>query len=117
MIMAVASILLASIGQVLLKIGVARLGGVRFSQATLISTLMSVATQPAIVGGLALFGASMLLWLNVLSSMDLSKAYPMVGLSYVMITILSRFVLGETITASRLLGIALILAGVTVVAK
>jgi multidrug transporter EmrE-like cation transporter len=115
--MALISILLGSVGQVLLKVGVSRLGGVRFEQGSVLPTLLDIATQPPIVVGVLLFGTSMLIWLGVLSSMDLSKAYPIVGLSYVLVTIMSRFLLGEAITASRLAGIALVLAGVTVISK
>ena len=116
-VLALVSVCLGSIGQVLLKVGVGRIGGVRFDQGSLFKTLLRIAMEPAIIGGVVLFATSMVMWLGVISTMELSSAHPVLGLSYVLIALLSRVFLGEAITPNRLAGIALILAGVTLVTK
>lgn len=114
-LLALVSISLGAVGQFLLKLGVTRMGGLVFKKAELLSTAWKIATQPYIVTGLALFVFSMVLWLGVLSKMELSRAYPMVSISYVLVALMARFVLGEQLTATRMAGIAVILAGVVLV--
>lgn len=99
-------------GQFLLKVGVARMGGVDYQAGRLIPTVIKVAGQPAILGGVALFATSMMLWLGVLSKMDLSRAQPLIALSYVLVPLLSHLFLGETVGLTRVAGIGLILVGV-----
>ncbi|NPV69114.1 MAG: EamA family transporter [Firmicutes bacterium] len=117
MSMALVSILLGSTGQFLLKLGVTRLGGVRWGPGLFISTIFDVFMEPFIVCGVGLLGISMLIWLAVISRMQLSTAYPLVSLSYVMVTIMSRLFLGEPLTLSKALGMSLILAGITAISR
>ena len=110
---ALISVLLGSLGQFLLKVGVTRMGGVQYGGGgELAATVIKVAQQPAILGGVVLFATSMMLWLGVLSRMDLSKAQPMIALSYAFVPVLSRLFLGETVGLTRVAGIGLILMGV-----
>ncbi len=109
---ALLSVLLGSVGQFLLKIGVNRMGGVRYGGGEWAATVLKVAQQPAIIGGVVLFASSMMLWLGVLSRMDLSRAQPMIALSYAFVPVLSWAFLGETVGLARVAGIGLILVGV-----
>jgi drug/metabolite transporter (DMT)-like permease len=113
--LALISISLGAVGQFLLKVGVNRIGGIAFKRAELVATMWKVATQPYIVVGLVLFVLSMVIWLAVLSKMELSRAYPMVSISYVLVALMARFFLGEPLSWTRLTGIAVILVGVVLV--
>jgi undecaprenyl phosphate-alpha-L-ara4N flippase subunit ArnE len=62
-------------------------------------------------------GASMLLWLMVLQHMDISKAFPVVSMSLVLVMLISRFRFGEHIPLRRWLGAAVITLGVCLVAS
>ena len=111
------SVTLAALAQVTLKVGVNR---VTPSGGTLTldgSSLRSLATSPIILGGLVLFGLSAVVWLLVLSRATLSFAYPFASLSYVLILIFGRVVLHEQVTALRMAGVALIVAGIVLVAQ
>ena len=55
-------------------------------------------------------------WLGVLSKWDVSKAYPLVGLGFVL-TVAIGFLVGEDVTLTRAMGVALICAGVFVVGR
>lgn len=70
---------------------------------------------PALFVGLALYAASMLLWLFALARVELSFAFPFVSLSYVGILLAGRFRLAETMHESRIWGAVLIVAGVVLV--
>jgi drug/metabolite transporter (DMT)-like permease len=68
-------------------------------------------------GGFACYAVSIVLWLGVLSSNQVSVAYPMIAVGYVIVTALSFLILGETIPPARLLGIAMICVGVLLVVR
>ena len=62
----------------------------------------------ALTGYLATF----VLWLAILHASPLSAAFPVTALVYVFVPVCGWLLLGEAVTAGRLAGIALILAGV-----
>lgn len=105
------SIAIGAVGQFLLKLGANRLG----APLPFFRMVWAVLATPTILAGILCFGLSMLLWVLVLRVLPLSTAYPMVSLSYVIVTALSALFLGETLTAAKLLGLALIMAGVVLV--
>jgi drug/metabolite transporter (DMT)-like permease len=64
----------------------------------------------------SLFGAflGMLSWILALGKTELSYAYPFTSLSFVLILFASAMVFDEPITATKLAGMALIVAGIFV---
>jgi drug/metabolite transporter (DMT)-like permease len=67
-----------------------------------------------VLGGLACWTASTLLWLLVLQRERLSFAYTLTSLNYVLVPLAARFVLGERLGGIRMVGMALIALGVGV---
>ena len=69
--------------------------------------------------GLGCYGVSMMLWIIALSRCDLSLAYPMLSLSYVLVYIAAVYwpKLGESASTLKTAGIMLIVAGVMLVAR
>lgn len=106
------SIVLGACGQIFLKVAVNRMGGVDLSIRYLLPTLMKLATNGWLLAGLIMFGISMLLWLKVISNTDLSRAYPTVSLSYVIVFLVSVFLFKEGVTLSKIIGMICILVGV-----
>lgn len=68
-------------------------------------------------GGLGCYAIGILLWLAVLSSNEVSVAYPMLSIGYVIAIVLSFILLGEGIPPTRLVGIALICVGVVLITR
>jgi undecaprenyl phosphate-alpha-L-ara4N flippase subunit ArnE len=62
-------------------------------------------------------GGSMLLWLWVLQDIEVSKAFPVISLSLVLVMLISRFTFGEHISLRRWVGAAVITLGVCLVAS
>jgi len=114
--MAVAILLLAiclgALGQILLKSGLGQLGD-RPGIARVLSTIL---TNARVFGGFLCYGVSSLFYLVALSRLPLSYAYPMIALSYVIVTYLAWQLLGERVPLLRIGGLAIILVGVVVVA-
>lgn len=73
------------------------------------------ARQPRLWLGLALFGVSAAFWLIVLSRVDLSIAYPFVGVSYVAVVLIGRFLLHEHVPGLRWIGVVVVAAGIAII--
>lgn len=113
----VASVLIAVAGQTVLKMGMTDVGRIGSAEARdLGATFMRVAANPKVVGGLALYFVSALLYMVALSRVDLSAAYPFAGLSYVAIALIAWLVLGEQVPVMRWVGTLVITLGVGIVA-
>jgi multidrug transporter EmrE-like cation transporter len=104
------AIMLLSAGQTALKAGLNAIGGVSLSDGPM--GFLKLFQTPWVIVGFACYGLSSILWLDVLSKLDFSLAFPMVGLTYVFTLLIGRFFFGETVGWERMLGVSLILCGV-----
>ena len=59
----------------------------------------------------------MLLWLNALSKVELSRLYPFVGMGFVLTTLAGWALFGDSLSPQRLIGIALVVGGIAPVAR
>lgn len=103
--------------QLLLKIGTKTLGEISFSWGTLFPLGLRLAQNPAIMVGLILYVLSVAVWLFVLSRVDVSYAYPLSSLGYVLTALVGSWYLGEVLTPARWIGIMVILGGVYLVSR
>ena|SRR3989344_3670252 len=101
-------IICAALGQLILKAGMNQVG--KFD-------LIRSFTNPLVLFGLAFYGASLILWMMVLTRENLSFAYPLVAFSYVVTVVLSRVFLHEPVPSLRWLGLAVIVVGILLIAK
>jgi multidrug transporter EmrE-like cation transporter len=86
------------------------------AQPQSIRTLFFVLMETYVLAGLVLYGLGAVVWLGVLSQWDVSKAYPLVGLGFVF-AVLVGYLLGEQVTPTRVVGVALICAGAILVGR
>lgn len=110
-------VLLNAGAQLLLKAGVNAVGPISVQSATLLPTLGRVLAQGPILAGLACYVLSVGVWLVALSRIEVSLAYPMLSLGYVVNAIAAWWLFGEALGPQRCSGIALILLGVFFVAR
>jgi multidrug transporter EmrE-like cation transporter len=87
------------------------------SMATLGSSVAILMRNAPFWAGMVCYGASVCVWLAALSKAPVSTAYPMLSLGYVVVAAVSVTWLGESMTLPKLLGIALICAGVVLVSR
>ncbi len=72
----------------------------------------------AVGGGAILYLVSFALWLLIVERLPLSIAFPTaIGLSMIAISVGSALVLGESVGVTKVLGMALILAGIALIAR
>src|SRR5687767_4707023 len=93
-----ASIVLNALAQLSVKVGADKLDEVR-KRSPFETALNAFLHVPWIPAGLALYGLSFVFWAYTLSKHDLSFAYPVVSIGYVLVFILSWLVLKEDISA------------------
>jgi len=97
--------------QLLLRSGMAELS--ELSGVQLYVTAVSSWPVPT---GILCYVVGTLVWLAVLSRLDLAVVYPLGSFNYVLVTLLSATVLGEIVSPLRWAGTALILIGILVIA-
>lgn len=114
---AILSIILSVAAQFSLKTGMSSEGvKVLVSQPKSIRTFFYIFLDKHVLGGFLLYGIGAMVWLGVLSKWDVSKAYPLVGIGFVF-TVFIGFLVGEQVTITRIIGAALICAGVFLVGQ
>ena len=110
-------VLLNAAAQLLLKAGTNAIGHFEFSGANLVPVGWQVATQPYIIGGLCCYVVSLVIWILALSRVEVSIAYPMLSIGYVVNAAAAYFLFGEAVSGQRIVGIGIIVLGVYVVAR
>lgn len=110
-------VLLNAAAQLLLKAGVNAIGAITLDRGTLLVTALRVLTQWPVLAGLTLYVVSVGVWIIGLSRVDVSIAYPMLSLGYVVNALAAWYLFGEMIGPLRVAGILLILAGVFLIAR
>jgi multidrug transporter EmrE-like cation transporter len=104
--------------QLLLKVATRPLAHFsQFSADTLGNAVMILFRSLPFWAGMICYGASVCVWLGALSKAPVSTAYPMLSLGYVVVATVSVLWLGESMGPAKVLGIALICAGVFLVSR
>ena len=80
----------------------------------IVGAFLRILLNPWIVVGLGFFGISFFFMAAALSRTDLTLAYPMMsGIVYLLLLFIGFFFFKENITVLRVAGMALVLAGIT----
>ncbi len=77
----------------------------------------ALVASPSFWAALAIYGVATLLWVYVLIQVPLSRAMPFIALTFVLAPALSAMFFGERLTLLYGVGIAVIIAGVTIAAS
>lgn len=109
-----ASVLIAACGQLMLRYGMTN---IREDRPTAHGgqLLMAAARAPWVVGGLAVFGISALLWLVTLSKVPLSRAYPFTAIGFIAILAASSILLDEAIGPRLWVGALVVVGGLLLI--
>jgi len=104
-------------GQLFFRKGMLDVGEVSFSLPSLWKTLGGTTSNVYVISGFILFALGAILWLVVLSKVEVSYAYPIGSLGYILLLFASWLFLGETIPLSRWIGVLLICLGIFFIAR
>jgi drug/metabolite transporter (DMT)-like permease len=101
-----------AVGQLLFKAAAMRYA----SDGTVADRLLSLLANPYFMAAVVLYVGLTVLWVWILTFTPLSRGYPFVALAFAVTPLLGGLVFGEPITGRLILGIALILGGLVLVA-
>jgi multidrug transporter EmrE-like cation transporter len=110
-------VLLNALAQLLLKAGTNAVGQFEFTSANIVPVGLKLALQPAIMGGMACYVVSLVVWIMGLSRVEVSVAYPMLSIGYLINAVAAWYFFGESVDALRMTGIGFIIVGVFLVAR
>ncbi len=116
-LLVLAGVLLNAAAQLLLKVGTNAVGHFEFSAQNILPVGMKLAFEPHILGGLGCYVVSVVVWIMALSRVEVSIAYPMLSIGYVVNALAAWYLFGEALGAMRLTGIGFIIVGVYLVAR
>lgn len=110
-------VLLNATAQLLLKAGARSLDGLTLSFANAPTLLERAAFNGPIIAGLGCYVVSVAVWILALTRVQVSVAYPMLSIGYVVNAVAAWALFAEELTLQRLAGIVVIIAGCWLVAR
>jgi drug/metabolite transporter (DMT)-like permease len=113
----ISGVILNAFAQLFLKAGTNAVGAIHLTADNWFATGWKLATQLPILAGLACYAISLVVWVIGLSRADVTMAYPMLSLGYVVTAVLAWMFLGEIITVQRMVALAVIMIGVAMLAR
>lgn len=113
----ITGVLLNACAQLFLKAGTNAVGAIHLTAQNWFSTGLKLLFQLPILAGLACYAISLVVWIIGLSRTDVTLAYPMLSLGYVVGAIGAWAFLGETVSPQRLVALLVIVVGVALLAR
>jgi multidrug transporter EmrE-like cation transporter len=110
-------IVLNALAQLCLKAGTNAVGAIHLTVENWFSTGLKLATQLPILAGLTCYVVSLGVWIIGLSRVDVTIAYPLLSLGYIINAVGAWYFLGEIVSAQRILAIGVIIVGVALLAR
>ncbi len=110
-------VMLNAAAQLLLKEGMRRIGHFEFIWANFFPIALQVAGNVFILGGLTCYVVSVVVWLLVLSRVEVSFAYPLLSVGYIVNAVAGYYLFQENLSLPRISGILIICVGVYFVTR
>ncbi len=110
-------VLLNAAAQIVLKQGMRTIGHFAFALENLLPITLKAAMNPFIVTGLLCYVVSVAVWLMVLSRVEVSFAYPLLSIGYIVAAAAGWTFFDEALGPGRWLGILVICLGVYLVTR
>lgn len=111
------AVTLSASGELMLKHGMNRLGVLSMQFPEFLAGLGRAFSTPTILAGFGLVFAGAIFWLSVISRVELSWAYPMLSLGYIIVVVASWLLLGEQLSLARVAGVLVVCSGVVIIAR
>jgi len=111
------TILFTVYGQLIIKWQVNLAGSLpeTFEHKTLFFARLLV--NPWVVSAILAAFAAMICWMGAMTRFELSRAYPFMALNFVLVGLASPWLFNEPMSIAKLLGVALIVAGLIVISR
>ena len=110
-------VLLNAIAQLALKASVSDTGIINLDMQSLLSSAGSLATNLWLWVGLICYAISVVVWILALSRVDVSIAYPMLSIGYIVNALAASQLFNEPLGLEKVIGIGVIIVGVYILAR
>jgi multidrug transporter EmrE-like cation transporter len=110
-------VLLNAIAQLALKASVSDTGIINLDLQSLLTSAGSLASNLWLWLGLLCYAISVVVWILALSRVDVSIAYPMLSIGYIVNAVAAWHLFGEPMSLGKVVGIGIIIVGVYVLAR
>ena len=110
-------VLLNAASQLLLKAGTNTIGHFEFSAENIMPIGWKLATEWHIVMALTFYAISVVIWILALSRVQVSIAYPMISLGYVVGAVAAWWFFNEALNPTKMIGIGVIILGVVIISR
>lgn len=111
------TILFTVTGQILLKSATNELGPMPTKAASLWPYLLAAYSNLRVIGGLFLAFLASISWLGAVSKIEVSTAYPFMGLAIVLVLLLSPIFLSEEVPFNRWIGVVIVCIGLFIASR
>lgn len=103
--------------QLLIKAGTNAVGYFEFSSANILPIGWKLATEPHIVGAMFCYALSVVIWILALSRVQVSIAYPLLSMGYVVNAAAAWWFFNEAFNPAKVAGIGVIILGVIIISR
>ncbi len=110
-------VMLNAAAQILMKAGTNSIGYFEFSIENIIPIGWRLATEWHIIAALFCYAVSVVVWVLALSRVPVSIAFPMLSMAYVVNALAAWYLLGEPFSATKLVGMGVIILGVIIISR
>ena len=114
-ILILVSVLLNCTAQLCIRKGMLLVGETGMSN--MITNLGVMVTNIWLWGAMICYALSILLWMAVLSKVEVSFAYPFLSIGYVVAAVVGYYFFGESLSVIRIFGIVIICIGVYLISR
>jgi multidrug transporter EmrE-like cation transporter len=112
-----AGVMLNVAAQLLIKAGTNAIGYFEFSRDNVLPIGLRLATEPHIIGALFCYALSVVIWILALSRVQVSIAYPMLSMGYVVNAVAAWWLFNEAFNPTKVVGIGVIIFGVILISR
>lgn len=116
-ILIVTGVMLNVAAQLLIKTGTNAIGYFEYTRENILPIGWKLATEPHIIGALTCYVVGVVVWILALSRVQVSIAYPLLSLGYIVNAVAAYYLFDEAITPAKLIGMGIIIVGVVVISR
>ena len=117
LLLILSSVSLNAFAQLFIRKGMLKIGEISFNFEQIVKMVLAVFTNIYLLAGMFSYGISIILWMVVLSKVNVSLAYPFLSIGYIITTVLAYLFFNEPITFQKVLGIIIICIGVFILTQ
>ncbi len=115
--MILTGVMLNAAAQILMKTGTNAVGYFDFSVANIVPVGWKLATEPHIIGAMACYVLGVVIWILALSRVQVSIAYPLLSLGYVVNAVAAWYLFNESFNPAKVIGMGVIILGVVIISR